>query len=189
MVKMILLSSLSRRRWKYKVLIRFDAMFYFNLSLENSEVERRCRRKCQWMGELWLRSSLLKVRGSGGGGIGRSSTAATPPQNAAPAPNKNAGMLSPPKTSSKGPAPRETMSCGREIDKFNAPMDTPWPPPTSSVKVTRIENDTENVTARETPRSDNTTSATNVTKGSGPSSSAVVVAVRFAIAVISVVAA
>jgi hypothetical protein len=43
MVKMILLPSLSRRRWKYKVLIRFDAMFYFNLSLENSEVERRCR--------------------------------------------------------------------------------------------------------------------------------------------------
>jgi hypothetical protein len=94
-------------------------------------------------------------------------------------------MLPPPKISSKGPAPKETIICGTTIERFNTPMEKPWPPPTFSVKVAVRAYGTDNVTARGAPRSEKTSSAANVIKSGGPSSA--IVAVRFAVAVISAV--
>ncbi len=86
---------------------------------------------------MWPRRStglFDDVLGSGGG-LGRMTRAATPPQRAATAPSKNAGKLPPPNNSSQDPAPKDTTICGRTTERFKTPMDNPCPPPTFSVKV------------------------------------------------------
>ncbi|KAG6547184.1 hypothetical protein Mapa_011436 [Marchantia paleacea] len=62
------------------------------------------------MGELLVRRSRPPAR-KPGGGRGSKSTAQIPPSRADAEPNKKAGKFPPPKNSSQGPAPTETITC------------------------------------------------------------------------------
>lgn len=91
--------------------------------------------------------------------MGSNRRAATPPANAEKDARTKAGRLPPPNSASQGPIPTDTIICGMTIERFNTPIDKPWPPPAVEVKVAVKANGTLYVTARGAPSTVNTNKA------------------------------
>lgn len=102
-----------------------------NLINDKEKIYRKCDH--QGTGELLVRS--IRGTGKSGGGVGSNSRAAIPPANAEKDPRTKAGRLPPPNSASQGPLPTDTIICGMTIERFNTPIDRPWPPPAEEVKV------------------------------------------------------